>query len=240
MIETFSDDFKKLFLIKFTAELIKHSEKKDIIKLQSIIESKEEKRKKSIPIQNGIVLGEGKRIITNLGKKIPQRNIRIRTREIGRSSLFVPEPKLPQHLEYLRPIPTAGIEIDLGKLNPLIKDPAVRIIEVNPDEKVSVSGRMGTKQTDIILNKEDIDRVINRFSELSKIPVEEGIYRVVVGNMIFSAIISEVIGSKFMIRKMIPVATIQPKPLQQIPPKIQMPLIQQRTINSKNNFVRIQ
>ena len=110
---------------------------------------------------------------------------------------------MPSHLEYLKPIPKPGIDIDLFKLNPLIKDPAVRLIEVNPDEKVMVIGTMGTKPTDIILNKEDIDRVINKFSGVSRIPTNEGIYRVIAGNLILSAIISSVIGSKFVIKKMV-------------------------------------
>jgi DNA-binding Lrp family transcriptional regulator len=43
----------------------------------------------------------------------------------------------------------------------------------------------------------------NLLSEVSKIPVSSGIYRVVVGNLILSAIVSEVISSRFVIRKML-------------------------------------
>jgi len=197
--ETFSDDFKKFFLIKFTEELIKHSEKIELRKLEGIIEKKE--RKRNAPRREFVKTELG---ITIPLEKIPARQIRrtARVREIAKPSLFIPEPKLPEHLEYLKPMPTPGVEIDLWKLNPLIKDPAVRIIEVNPDEKVLVTGAMGTRPANIILNKEDIDRVLNEFSKVSKIPVEEGVYRIVVGNLILSAVISEVIGSKFMIRKM--------------------------------------
>jgi len=61
---------------------------------------------------------------------------------------------------------------------------------------------MGTKRTNIILNKEEIDQIIKKFSETAKIPLYEGIFRVVVGKLILSAIISDVIGSKFIIKKM--------------------------------------
>ncbi len=199
-----SDDFKKTFLIQFTAELIKNSGKAELRKLQGIIALKE--RKKFFPEEKRVRLK-----ITAPSEKIPARQIKkiIRIGETARPSLFIPESKLPEHLRYLKPMPTAGIEIDLGSLNPLIKDRAVRTIEANPDEKVIVTGAMGTKPTSIILNKENIDKIINEFSKTAKIPVEEGIYRVVVGNLILSAIVSEVIGSKFMIKKMpIPV----PKP----------------------------
>ena len=61
---------------------------------------------------------------------------------------------------------------------------------------------MGTKRTNIILSKEDISDVIKKFSETTKIPLQEGIFRVAIGKLILSAIISEVIGSKFIIKKM--------------------------------------
>ncbi len=131
--------------------------------------------------------------------------------QVERTPLLIAEPKLPPHLEYLKPVPVTTTEIDLFKLNPIMKDPAVRVIEGNPDEKVKVTGVMGAKQTDIVLNKEDIDRIISKFAELSKIPASEGIYRVAVGNLVLSAVISEVIGSKFVIRKVIaPLVTRQP------------------------------
>ncbi len=214
MEATFSKEFKRIFLLTFTKELIKHSEKKDIIKLQKIIESSKKGKEKSSE-ETPIFTKETMQIEIPVQKTIemtlqpviqPLRLTKSALRKFTSPTpkqLFIPEPKLPSHLEYLKPIPTPGVEIDLFKINPLIKDPAVRLIEVNPDEKVMVSGTMGTKPTDIILTKDDIDRVINKFSEVSKIPTTEGIYRVVVGNLILSAIISETIGSRFTIKKML-------------------------------------
>jgi type IV secretory pathway ATPase VirB11/archaellum biosynthesis ATPase len=71
-----------------------------------------------------------------------------------------------------------------------------------PDEKIIVSGAMGRKPTSITLSKEQIDEIIERFSQATRIPVSEGIYKVVHGNLILSAIVSEIIGSKFIIKKM--------------------------------------
>lgn len=204
MEKTFSDDFKKIFLLAFTKELIKHSKNKDIANLKRIIELEESKIKEKIPSA------------FQIEKKIPPRTFFIPrlkqvTRQISRPALIIPEPKLPSHLEYLRPVPAPSIEIDLLKINPLIKDPAVRVIEGNPDDKVVVNGSMGTRPTNIILSKEDIDRIINKFSEVSKIPVNEGIYRVVVGNLVLSSVISEVVGSRFVIKKII-IPREQPAP----------------------------
>jgi len=93
--------------------------------------------------------------------------------------------------------------IMLEKLDPLVKDPLVRAIECNgPDERVIVTGAMGRKSTKIILTKEELSEIIKKFSDASKIPVHEGIFRVVFGGLSLSAIVSEIIGSKFLIKKM--------------------------------------
>jgi hypothetical protein len=229
MEETFSQDFKKIFLLTFTRELIIHSAKKDILKLQGIIQLKEQRKKEKEKL-----LGEPIRVFTKeIGEemlpspKLPQGPIEffpvklmrkpitveikskpfvkqvVRQKPIFKRPLFIPEPILPPHLQYLKPIPTPGVEIDLFKLNPLIKDIAVRVIEVNPDERVIVSGTMGTKPTSIVLSEEDIDKVIDKFSQVTKIPADEGIYRVVVGNLLLSAVVSDVTSSRFIIKKMI-------------------------------------
>jgi len=235
MEKTFPKEFKKTFLLMFTKELIKHSLKQDIIKLEKIIETKEKQETKPMPVQ--LIAPSPRQPIQMIGRiprKIPIKKTRLMpaTKQISRpqEALFIPEPKLPEHLAYLKPVPAQSTEIDLWKLNPLIKDPAVRIIEGNPDEKVKVTGTMGTKFTDIILNKEDINRIINRFSEISKIPSTEGVYKVVVGNLVLSAIISEVVGSRFVIKKIAYPARQQYGriPAQRGTPQ-QPPIIPQRT-----------
>lgn len=212
----FSEDFRKKFLIIFTRELIKNYSRKEITKLESIVEKRKGEK---IPVQQQqvapqqIIFRKETPAFTPVKKEIPRK---IETTQFTQPMrrpmiqqvkpiLIIPEPALPKHLEYLKPLPSSPsekIEIDLGKLTPLLKDPAVKIIEGSPDERVKVMGSMGTRVTDIFLSKEEIDGIINKFSEVSKIPAIEGIYRVVVGNLILSAIISEVIGSRFVIKKM--------------------------------------
>ncbi len=115
---------------------------------------------------------------------------------------WVYDSPLPEHIQYLRPNPT-NKDIDLSKLNPLINDPMVNAIECyGPEENVVVKGRMGIKKTPLILTKEEISDTIDRFSKETKIPVQEGVFKVVAGRLILLAIISEVVGSKFVIKKM--------------------------------------
>ncbi|MEK6945227.1 MAG: hypothetical protein AABW63_00340 [Nanoarchaeota archaeon] len=118
--------------------------------------------------------------------------------------LIIPEYPLPPTVQYLRPYPT-NIQVDLGKLNILVNDQNVRAIECNgPEEPIVVRGGMGAKNTNIVLNEEEVNDVLRKFSEASRIPISEGIFKIVVGKLILSAIVSEVVGSKFIIRKMAP------------------------------------
>jgi len=202
--------FKVFFLLQFTKELIKHSGAGEVFKLENILrgQTKEdgnrikniikekEKRPKKIEQQLEVQLKEKEK---PLFKPLPRPRVIRRTFP---SVLRIPEPKLPPRLQYLRPTPT-NIQIDLEKLNPLIKDPMVRDIQCNgPDKNIMVKGAMGVKGTNIILSKEEINQVIKKFSETAKIPLQEGVFKVVVGRLILSAIISDVVGSKFIIKKM--------------------------------------
>ncbi len=204
-----SKEFRKLFLLQFTKELIKHSGEGEVSELKNILKEESEEKKQEIKKEkkeiHQIITGKKEPFLI-LKEKFPSKNNLLKP--LSRPSitrprvLRIPEPKLPPRFQYLTPTPTKT-EIDLEKLNPLVKDPAVKAIECNgPDENIIVKGTMGTKRTNIILNKEEIDQIIKKFSETAKIPLYEGIFRVVVGKLILSAIISDVIGSKFIIKKM--------------------------------------
>jgi len=118
--------------------------------------------------------------------------------------IVIPETRFPSHIQYIKPVPI-NKEIDLGKLNPLVNDKFVKIIECyGPNENLFIKGSMGVKKTGITLTDEEIKNIINKFSEETRIPANEGIFKVASGRLMFSAIISETIGSKFIISKMPP------------------------------------
>jgi hypothetical protein len=218
MLNQTSKEFRALFLLKFIQEVLKNTKTYQEVKKQAyvrnIIEEKEEKRKEE---PKNIIFPTQKKDIRNIIKErerreksvvsqLKRKELRPLPRPIPRLMrrpvLRIPEPRLPLTVQYLRPTPTTR-EMDLEKLNPLINDPLVKIIECNgPGENIMVTGSMGRKMTNIVLTKEDIDLTIQRFSEATKIPVHEGIFKVVRGRLIFSAIISNIIGSKFLIKKM--------------------------------------
>ncbi len=198
-----SKNFKKLFILYFTRELILHSAEGEIFQLKNLVKEQ--------------VKDEKEQLIHSIKRHISEKREKLKERDLDFYKIFkgmnlkfypqtrtlvIPEPKLPPHLQYLKPVPRK-IEIDLERLNPLIKDPAVKIIECNgPDEHIFVRGTMGVKPTNTVLGKEEINSIITKFAQMSNIPPHEGVYRVVVGRLIFSAIISEVVGSKFIIKKM--------------------------------------
>jgi len=213
-----SKDFRNYFLLAFTKELIVNSMPKDVlleiamkrpdedIKIKSEPELKErveerifeESKKKFIsPFEKPPI----KKIVRREFKPLPQMP---RTRQ-GRplfTSLKIPKVRLPPHLQYIKPVPKEKA-VDLGKLAPILKDPFVSVIECNgADEQIIARGRRGTKLTNVTLTQELIKQIINEFSQKSRIPVVEGVYRVVVGKLILSAIISEITGTKFVISKM--------------------------------------
>ncbi|MCK5043837.1 hypothetical protein KAR52_02445 [Candidatus Pacearchaeota archaeon] len=196
-----SPEFKSFFLLEFTKELIKNSASSEVLELVNVLkeEAKEEKfRVKQIVTEN--------KKIQKKHSILPKRLLfkPRRAREIRPRILHIPEPRLPERLSYIKPTSTE-VQIDLGKLNPLIKDSAVKIIECEGSNKnIMVGGAMGRKKTSIVLNAEEINEIIENFSKISKIPTTQGIFKVAVGKFVLSAIISDVVDSRFIIKKIAP------------------------------------
>ncbi|MDA3836919.1 MAG: hypothetical protein PF542_04820 [Nanoarchaeota archaeon] len=112
--------------------------------------------------------------------------------------------ELPEHLRYLQPTKetTQPKILNIGTLTPFIQDRNVKTIETpGENEDVFVTGTMGKKPTGIKLTKEGIDDIISTFSQIAKIPKSEGLFKVTIGNIQFTAMISTTISSRFIIKK---------------------------------------
>lgn len=196
-----SPEFKSFFLLEFTKELIKNSASSEVLELINVLKEKAKEEKFRV-----------KQIVTEK-KKIRKKPLILsrrllfkprRVREMRPRILHIPEPRLPERLSYIKPTST-DVQIDLGKLNPLIKDPSVKIIEcVGSNKNIMVGGTMGRKKTNIVLNTEEINEIIENFSKISKIPSTQGVFKVAVGKFVLSAIISDVVDSRFIIKKIVP------------------------------------
>lgn len=212
MLKQTSKEFRAFFLLQFTKELIRKS-RGEIFELENILKKEDNEKKERIK-QQAIKVEEKpliKEQTSDLIMPLPRPLVSPRPiRKIALKTLRIPQPKIPLRLQYLKPTPSDK-QIDLGKLNPPLKDPMVRIIECHgPNKNIIVQGTMGIKLTNITLNKEEIYQVIEKFSETSKIPVQEGVFRVAVGRLILSAIVSKLVGSKFIIRKMVYIPVPRP------------------------------
>ncbi len=186
MLKNPTNDFKESLLMIFTEEILRHSLKQPVYI-------------KPLPRTPGIP--QRKRFIRPIQKLNPLRRI-FKRKTPQKGNLKIPEPKLPRHLENIKPTPTESA-LDLKELNPLLRDPAVRIIECDgPEERIVVKGKMGVKPTAIILRRDEIREILEEFSKKAKIPLHDGVYRVAVGRFVLSAIISTTIPPKFVIEKM--------------------------------------
>jgi len=216
--------FKEFFLLEFTKELLRNTQSYKKIAIKKEIEEKASEEKRWFPSKVPQIRKKKKEIKKFITKKIEDESKRIK--KLGKNdTLFefnapkqikksefktrtkiprfeIPTPSLPETVRNIMPYPQQD-EILLDKLNILIKDSLVKSIECSgPDEKIIVTGAMGRKRTGIVLNRDEIDYIIQQFSEATKIPISEGIFRVVFGKLALSAVVSEVVGSRFIIRKM--------------------------------------
>jgi hypothetical protein len=110
-----------------------------------------------------------------------------------------------KEIDLIRPTPNPEESIELNKIDNLIKDPFVKTIECpGRGKNLLVTGKMGRKMTRIILTSEEINEILNKFSKATKIPVNDGFYKVAYGNLIFFSRISNLICISFEIKKIPP------------------------------------
>ncbi|MDD5700063.1 MAG: hypothetical protein PHH00_02630 [Candidatus Nanoarchaeia archaeon] len=242
-------DNRQIFLLLFARELIRNSEE-GLLQLKRLLERAGERQVLEMKIQEPVQKtnlenkdGDGFPLIKSILSESPRItvdgefsamkpvSIRPQRREISNGHgtmafpiLRIPEPKLPPEFQHLKPVPSRK-EIDLDKLNPFINDTSVKRIECDgPNKPVLVSGSMGRRPTELVLSSNEIDEIVERFSRAARIPVDVGVFRVVVGNLIFSAIISDVVPSRFVITKMAASMQMNFKPIPpMMPPPVNMP-----------------
>jgi len=211
MLKTTSQEFRKFFLLEFTKQLIHTFVPEEIVKVDVMVKEGGKERKQEIKEQIREVL-KAPKLITP--RTIPIRQqIRKAFKPLPRpliSPRRIQAPRFPPRLQYLRPIPKE-IQIDLGKLNSIIKDPTVISIECDGPGKNIIVRNPSQRSTSTILTKEDIEVIIQEFSEVSKIPVQKGIYKVAAGKLILLAVVSDVVGTRFIIKKIPPTQQIIPR-----------------------------
>jgi len=96
-------------------------------------------------------------------------------------------------------------ELNLGKISKLLKDPSVLSIESPGPGKNILVNRAGTIQTtSITLTKNEIDNIMTEISDKTRIPLISGLFKVVLDELLLTAIISDFVGTRFLIQKRTP------------------------------------
>ena len=97
------------------------------------------------------------------------------------------------------------VNFDLGKINFLIRDPRVTLIECPGPGKLVTAKTLGqTSITKLSLTEEEILSIIKKFSEKARIPILPGLFKAAVGNLVITAVVSDLAGSRFVITKITP------------------------------------
>ena len=108
-----------------------------------------------------------------------------------------------QVLNQIQPIAQPKPEnFNLGKIEKILQDQTVQSIECpGPGKNILLKKFNRINTIRITLNEQEINTLIKEFSEKARIPTVGGILKAAVGNLVISAIISDFVGSRFIINR---------------------------------------
>ena len=138
---------------------------------------------------------------------IPRPQARVAPRAIHPHRVVPPMPRAQAPpVQPMMQMPQApqgvGLSQDYGKITPLLNDMSVSTIECSGTGKPLMIIRAGQKMgTKISLSAAEIKEVLQKVSDAVHIPLLEGVFRAAVDNFSINAVISEMIGSRFVIKK---------------------------------------
>jgi DNA-directed RNA polymerase subunit H (RpoH/RPB5) len=91
---------------------------------------------------------------------------------------------------------------NLQKVERMIQDPTVAVIECpGPGKFIIIKRGFKRFPTRVILNKDEIEEILNYYSEESRIPRIGGVFKAIVDNQVLTAIDSSYGGPRFIITK---------------------------------------
>ncbi|MFH1711136.1 MAG: hypothetical protein ABH840_02380 [Nanoarchaeota archaeon] len=106
-----------------------------------------------------------------------------------------------------QPIPQG---FSLIKIDSLINDNRITAIEcAGPGKPLIVKSLGKVSPTRISLSETEIKKVIETFSKYSRIPMMEGMFKAAVGNTLITAVVSDFVGSRFIINKYTPYSLLE-------------------------------
>jgi hypothetical protein len=144
----------------------------------------------------------------------PQANLPSTSAPLGMipSMMSSPPPQIPQFSMELPPYQAPALKpgqlpeaVNLGRVSKILMDPSVFAVECAGPSKNILVNRAGTIQTSaVILSDQEIQTILNEFSEKTRIPLGSNVFRAVFQDLLITAVISEFVGTRFVIQKRTP------------------------------------
>ncbi len=135
--------------------------------------------------------------------RTPQTMFKVPVPRIQHPLLKLQNKKIESKSKEVHPSPPTIITIEaLGKINNLLLDPTVQTIECpGPGKQVTVYRSGFIQNANIFLTTEEVNKIISEISDKSKIPLIPGVFKAAISNFIITAVISEFVGTRFIIQK---------------------------------------
>jgi|SRR3989344_1295246 len=179
------------FLITFIKALIKNSAPPEL-KVEKYLPEKKLKISQSFRKQKN-------RNISNL-PPMPMRSL-TRRMKIAQPEFQQPQIQIPQQSAEQM---IQG-KINLGKVAQFLRDPSVLSVECTGPGKHLLINRSGAIQTTpATLTKEEIDKILSEISLQTQIPIVPGLFKALFRNLLITAVVSDYVGSRFIIQKRTP------------------------------------
>ena len=151
-------------------------------------------------------------LVPSVSGKIPKPKLMPKPKTIPAGPAGL-RPSLPP-IQSKAAAPTAAPINDYGKINSLLKDPSIGYIECPGAEKSLSIVRAGQKQlTKISLTSDEIKKLLEKVAEQAHVPLMEGVFRAAIEDFTINGVVSDVIGSRFVIKKPLPSPLMIPRPV---------------------------
>ena len=196
-----------LFLIELVAEMVTHSAEDE--RLKKLIKVERIKRK-LVPEPPVDLSPIGKSIIfeQEFQKSKPIKPVRqvFYKKRSSAKNYEIANLGAPKNIKHsLMGHQTRPNEEIIADLNKIINDKNVQMIECpGPGKNILVKVKNNVNLTKLILNEAEIKNVIIYFSDYARIPIVGGILKTSIESMMISAIVSDYVGSRFIINKRSP------------------------------------
>ncbi len=193
-------EIKNRFFALFTKELLMNSldpwERKRI----------EEKKKKMAKLKKEMEILMQESMNVDFSKKNDESKLKTNEQN-NTTQKFEQSPKIkkPTELEETpkeEKTPQPRHTQNLHKVEQMIQDPSVAVIECpGPGKFIIIKKGFKRFPTRVILNKDEINEILNYYSEEAKIPRIGGIFKAIIDNQVLTAIDSPHAGPRFIITK---------------------------------------